>query len=45
MSAMLTSCEAIATIFNAGMGVGIFGVIAVLVLLLFVVSRFFKRKN
>nr|WP_315250490.1 hypothetical protein [uncultured Flavobacterium sp.] len=36
-----TSCEVIGGIFKAGMGVGIFIVIAIIAVLLFVVSKFF----
>ncbi len=45
MSFLLSSCAAIATIFNAGMGFGIFAVIAVIMLILFIVTRFSKSKN
>lgn len=39
---MLTSCEAIGDIFKAGMGVGIFLVIAVVVLVIWLISKFRK---
>ncbi|MFD2603017.1 hypothetical protein [Flavobacterium suzhouense] len=39
---MLTSCELVGDIFQAGMGVGIFIVIAVIVLIIWVISRFRK---
>lgn len=39
---MLTGCEAIETIFKAGMGFGIFIVIAVVVLIIWIISRFRK---
>ena len=35
-----TSCEIIGDIFQAGMGVGIFLVVAVIVLIIFVISKF-----
>ncbi|RDI14502.1 hypothetical protein [Flavobacterium sp. AG291] len=41
-STMLTSCELVGDIFQAGMGVGIFIVIAVIVLIVWVISRFRK---
>lgn len=39
---MLTGCEAIADIFKAGMGFGIFIVIAIIVLVIWIISRFRK---
>ncbi|WP_264564033.1 hypothetical protein [Flavobacterium sp. N3904] len=39
----LNSCEVIGGIFKAGMGVGIFIVIAVIAVILFIISRFFKK--
>lgn len=38
----LTSCEVIGDIFQAGMAVGIFVVIAVIVLIIWLISRFRK---
>lgn len=40
--ASLTGCEAIGDIFQAGIGVGIFLVIAVVVIILWVINRFRK---
>ncbi len=40
VSILFTSCELIGDIFQAGMSVGIFLVIAVIVLIIFVVSKF-----
>jgi hypothetical protein len=42
LSTMLTSCEVIGDIFQAGMTVGIFIVIAVVVLIIWLISRFRK---
>ena len=39
----MNSCEVIGGIFKAGMGVGIFIVIAVIAIILFIVSRIFKK--
>jgi TRAP-type C4-dicarboxylate transport system permease large subunit len=39
---MFTSCEAIGDIFKAGMGVGIFIVIAVVAIIIWIISRFRK---
>lgn len=39
---ILTGCEAIGDIFKAGMGFGIFLVIAVVVLIIWLLSRFRK---
>ncbi|MGQ7947498.1 hypothetical protein [Flavobacterium sp. WC2509] len=36
-----TSCEVIGGIFKAGMGVGIFIVVAIIALIIFVISKFF----
>ena len=38
----LTSCEAIGDIFQAGVGVGIFLVIAVVAIIIWIISRFKK---
>ena len=38
-----TSCDVIGGIFKAGMGVGIFIVIAVIVLIVWIISRFNKK--
>lgn len=39
-----TSCEVIGGIFKAGMGVGIFIVIAVVALIIFIISKFSGNK-
>lgn len=39
---LLTSCELVGDIFKAGMSVGIFIVIAVIVLIIWLISRFRK---
>jgi hypothetical protein len=39
-----TSCELIGGIFKAGMGVGIFIVVAVLAIILFIASKLFGKK-
>lgn len=39
-----TSCSIIEGIFKAGMGVGIFIVIAVIAIMIFIVSKIFGRK-
>ncbi|MGO4822169.1 MULTISPECIES: hypothetical protein [unclassified Flavobacterium] len=39
-----TSCEVIGGIFKAGMGVGIFIVVAVIAVILFLVSKLFGKK-
>ncbi len=39
----VTSCEAIGDIFQAGMGVGIFIVIAVVVLIIWLISKFSRK--
>lgn len=41
---MFTSCSAIEGIFKAGMGVGIFMVIAVIAVVLYLISRFSGKK-
>lgn len=41
-SSTLISCELIGDIFQAGMGVGIFLVLAVIVLVVWIISRFRK---
>lgn len=43
MLTLFTSCDAIAGIFKAGMGVGIFIVLAVVGLILYLMSRFGKK--
>ena len=43
MSFGLSSCEVIGGIFKAGMGVGAFAIIAVLVLIIFLVTRVMGR--
>lgn len=45
ISFSFSSCEAIAGIFKAGMGFGAFAVIAVVMLLIYVVSRLFGSKK
>jgi len=45
MSFMMSSCEVIGGIFKAGMGVGAFAIIAVLVLIIFLVTRLGRGKN
>jgi hypothetical protein len=39
----LNSCEAIAGIFKAGMGFGIFIVVTVIAIILYIISKFFKK--
>ncbi|MBU0940254.1 hypothetical protein [Flavobacterium frigidarium] len=39
-----TSCEVVGGIFKAGMGVGIFIVVAVIAVILWIVSKVFSRK-
>jgi hypothetical protein len=41
MSVCMTSCQAIGDIFKAGMGFGIFLVVAVIALVIFVVAKIF----
>ena len=43
LSASFTSCDAIAGVFNAGMGVGIFTVLAILVVIVFVIMKIRKK--
>lgn len=43
MTMMLSSCSVVEGIFKAGMGVGIFAVLAILVVIVFVISRFRKK--
>ena len=45
MACMLSSCEAIAGIFKAGMGFGIFLVVGVIVLIIVLFMRMGKNKN
>ena len=45
ISLTLSSCEAIAGIFKAGMGVGIFIVIATVAIVVFIVMKLGKNKN
>jgi len=40
---LATSCEVIGDIFKAGMGVGIFIVIAVIAVIVWIISRFNKK--
>ncbi len=40
---LFTSCEAIEAIFKAGMGVGIFIVLAVVGVIIYIISRFGKK--
>lgn len=42
---LLTSCSAIEGIFKAGVGVGIFVVVAIVALVAFVAVRFSKKNN
>ena len=39
----MNSCEVVEGIFKAGMGVGIFIVIAVIAVILFIIGRLFKK--
>jgi len=43
LSLMVSSCTAIAEIFKAGMGFGIFAVLAVLVVIVFIFMRLRKK--
>ena len=45
ISLTLSSCEAIAGIFKAGMGVGIIIVIAIVAIVVFIVMKVGKNKN
>ncbi len=40
----LSSCSIVKGIFKAGVGVGIFLVIAIIAILLFIITKIFKRK-
>jgi hypothetical protein len=40
----LSSCSIVKGIFKAGVGVGIFLVVAVIAILLFIITKIFKRK-
>lgn len=40
---LFSSCELVEGIFKAGMGVGIFIVLAIIALIVFVISRFGKK--
>jgi hypothetical protein len=42
---LLTSCSAIEGIFKAGMGVGIFIVVAIIAIIVFVAMRFGKKNT
>lgn len=44
LMSLLSSCEAIAGIFKAGMGFGIFIVVAIIIAIIAVVIRFNKHK-
>ena len=41
----MNSCEVIGDIFKAGMGVGVFIVIAIVAVILFLISKFFRNKD
>lgn len=43
ISFLFTSCDLIEGIFKAGMGVGIFIVIAIIAVIVFIISRFSKK--
>ncbi|HQA73692.1 hypothetical protein [Flavobacterium sp.] len=43
-SLLFTSCSAIESIFKAGMGVGIFIVIAILAIIVYIISKFSGKK-
>lgn len=43
LSFLFTSCELVEGIFKAGMGVGIFIVIAVIAVIIWIISRFTKK--
>lgn len=45
MSFLFSSCEAIAGIFKAGMGFGAFAVIALVMLVIYFLSRLFGNKK
>ncbi|MGK4567873.1 hypothetical protein [Flavobacterium sp. 3HN19-14] len=42
IATLFSSCEVIGDIFKAGMGVGIFIVIAIIAVIIFIISRFKK---
>jgi hypothetical protein len=44
ISLLFTSCSAIESIFKAGMGVGIFIVIAILAIIVYIISKFSGKK-
>jgi hypothetical protein len=44
ITALFTSCEVVEGIFKAGMGFGIFIVVAVIALIIFIISRFTGKK-
>ena len=44
-SVMLTGCEAIGSIFRAGIWTGIIGVILVVILVIFIIAKLFFRKK
>ncbi len=43
IATLFSGCEAIEGIFKAGMGVGIFLVVAVIVVVIFLISKFTKK--
>lgn len=45
MSTLLSSCQLVEGIFKAGMGVGIFIVVAIIALIVFLVFRFGRSKK
>lgn len=45
ISSLISSCAAIEGIFKAGMGFGIFAVIAVILLIIFIITRLGKSKS
>jgi hypothetical protein len=45
MTTMLSSCQLVEGIFKAGMGVGIFIVVAIIGLILFLIFRFGRSKK
>lgn len=45
LMSLLSSCEAIAGIFKAGMGFGIFIVVAIIIAIIAIVIRFNKQKS
>jgi membrane protein insertase Oxa1/YidC/SpoIIIJ len=44
IATLFSSCEAIGTIFKAGMGFGIFIVVIIIVAIIFVISKFAGKK-